>query len=232
MISILLAGSGFSEGMSVGLSRLGMLPVAFSPNDCFPDLELFSAVYFSGKFLTESEKNEAVAKQLCRRCADLSVPVVFDPDLKDVPADKYNVVNETASLGVIFVPSLEEGKTLSGKDDPSDIAKHYLELGTSKVVVKLDKKGAYYKSAKESGYAPTFRADNVVDTKGAGNAFSSGLISGITEEIPLSEAVVRANACGCIAIQTEGELDCLPTLEKLRDYMLNHRFVVDECKFY
>lgn len=232
MLKILLAGDNISEGMEVGLSRLGMTTVKFSENESFPDLELFSAVYFSGKFPTQSEKAEHVAKELCRRSADLSVPVVFDPCLNDISPDKYNVINETAALGVIFVPSSEEGKTLCGKDDPADIAKHFLEIGASKVVVKLDKKGAYYKSAKESGYAPTFRADAVVDTSGAGNAFSSGLISGITEEIPLSEAVVRANACGCIAIQTEGELDCLPTMEKLRDYMLNHRFVVDECKFY
>ncbi len=232
MLKVLLAGNNISEGISLGLSRLGMTTVSFSENDSYPDLELFSAVYFSGEFPARSEKTEAVAKELCRRCADLSVPVVFDPDLNKISPDKYDVINETAALGVIFVPSLEEGKTLCGKEAPADIAKHYLELGTAKVVVKLDKKGAYYKSAKEFGYAPTFRADQLVDTKGAGNAFSSGLISGITEEIPLSEAVVRANACGCIAIQTEGELDCLPTMEALRDYMLNHRFVVDECKFY
>lgn len=232
MLKILLAGNNISEGMEVGLSRLGMVTEKFSENDRFPDLQLFSAAYFSGSFPTQSQKAENAAKELCRRCADLSVPVVFDPDLKNISPDKYSVINETAALGVIFVPSLEEGKILCGKNEPSDIAKHFLEIGASKVVVKLDKKGAYYKSSKESGYAPTFRADAVVDTSGAGNAFSSGLISGITEEIPLSEAVVRANACGCIAIQTEGELGCLPTMEKVREYMLNHRFVVDECKFY
>lgn len=232
MLKVLLAGDNISEGISLGLSRLGMTTVMFSENDSFPDLELFSAVYFSGEFPARSERSEAVAKELCRRCADLSVPVVFDPDLDRISPEKYGVINETAALGVVFVPSLEEGRTLCGKDDPVDIAKHYLEIGTAKVVVKLDKNGAYYKSAKESGYAPTFRADRLVDTSGAGNAFSSGLISGITEEIPLSEAVVRANACGCIAIQTEGELDCLPTMDKLREYMLNHRFVIDENKFY
>lgn len=232
MRKVLLAGSDISEGMEAGLSHLGITTERFSENDCFPDPGLFAAVYFSGKFPARSQKAENVAKELCRRCADLSVPVVFDPDLGNIPSEKYSVINETAALGVILAPSLEEGKLLCGRDKPEDIAKHFLELGASKIVVKLDKKGAYYKSAKESGYAPTFRADKVVDTKGAGDAFSAGLISGITEEIPLSEAVVRANACGCIAIQTEGEPDCLPTLGKVRDYMLNHRFVVDECKYY
>ena len=232
MVEVLLAGKNFSEGMSVGLSRLGIAPVMFSEDDTIPEPELFGAVYFSGEFLTQSDKSVTIAKELCRKCAELSVPVVFDPELEKVSPDKYNIISETAALGVIFVPSIEEGRTLSGKQTAEEISDYFLELGAAKIVVKLDKNGAYYKSAKESGYAPTFRADKVVDTNGAGNAFSSGLISGITEEIPLSEAVVRANACGCIAIQTEGDLDCLPSREKVREYMLNHRFVVDECKFY
>ena len=113
---------------------------------------------------------------------------------------------------------------------PEKIADHFLGLGARKVVVTLDKKGAFYTSSKDSGYAPTFRADKVVDTDGAGSAFAAGLISGITEERPLSEAVIRANACGCIAIQSAGELGGLPTMEQLREYMLNHTFVVEGCK--
>ncbi|MCI7691631.1 MAG: carbohydrate kinase family protein, partial [Oscillospiraceae bacterium] len=86
------------------------------------------------------------------------------------------------------------------------------------------------KSRVESGEAPTFRADKVVDVTGAGDAFAAGLISGVIEKIPLSEAVVRANACGCCAIQSEGF--SFPSIQELREYMLTHRFVVDGCKDY
>lgn len=232
MLKILIAGKNIPTGLSEGLKRLGLETEFITENDRFPDLELFSAVYFSGEFPTASEKCRYMAKELCRRCADFSIPVVFDPDLADISADKYDIINEVASSGVVFVPSIEEAVALCGRQQPEDVAKYYLEMGAAKIVVTLDKKGAFYKSAKESGYAPTFQADKVVDTSGAGSAFAAGLISGITEEIPLSEAVVRANACGCIAIQAEGELDCLPTMEQLREYMLSHRFVVDECKYY
>lgn len=232
MLKILIAGSKTPIGTAEGLKRLGLETAYITENDIFPDLELFSAVYFSGEFPASSEKSRNMTKELCKRCADFSIPVVFDPDLSGISPDKYSVINEIAQSKVVFVPSIEEARLLCGKEQPEDIAKHFLELGAAKIVVTLDKKGAYYKSAKEQGYAPTFRADCVVDTKGAGSAFAAGLISGLCEEIPLSEAVVRANACGCIAIQSEGELDCLPTMPQLREYMLNHRFVVDECKFY
>lgn len=231
MLKILIAGKS-AAGIAEGLERLGLATAFIDENDAFPDLGLFSAVYFSGQFPAFSEKSKNMAKELCKRCADFSIPVIFDPDLTDKTAENHSAINEIAQSGVIFVPSIDEGNLLCGFDNPEDIAKYYLEQGTSKIVITLDKKGAFYKSAKEQGYAPTFRADAVVDTRGAGSAFAAGLISGLCEEIPLSEAVVRANACGCIAIQSEGETECLPTMAQLREYMLNHRFVVDECKFY
>lgn len=232
MLKILIAGNKTPIGTAEGLKRLGLETVYITQDDIFPDLELFSAVFFSGEFPAFSEKSRNMTKELCKRCIDFSIPVIFDPDLSDVAVDKYDIIKEAAQYGVVFVPSIEEATVLCGKEQPEDIAKYFLEQGAAKVVITLDKKGAYYKSAKEQGYAPTFRADCVVDTKGAGSAFAAGLVSGLCEEIPLSEAVVRANACGCIAIQTVGELDCLPTMPQLREYMLNHRFVVDECKFY
>ena len=93
------------------------------------------------------------------------------------------------------------------------------------MVVKLGKQGAFYKSAVECGTAPTFAADEVVDTAGAGDGFAAGLISGICEEIPLGEAVVRANAVGRMQIQNASDNAGLPTLAELREYMLDHRFV-------
>ena len=221
-------------GISVGLARLGILTSRFSCSDPLDSLilEEFSAVYFSGGLVAFSKECEEAAKSLCERCRGLEIPVVFDPDLNKIKQVNNELINEIAALSEIFLPSEEDAKSLCGLEDPEEIAEHYLKLGTRKIVVKLDKKGAYYKSAKENGYAPTFRADKVVDVHGAGNAFAAGLISGITEEVPLGEAVVRANACGCIAIQAEGELDCLPTMDRLREYMLSHRFAVDGCKDY
>ena len=220
------------RGIDTGLSRLGLLTARFSCEDPADsvNLEEYSAVYFSGGTVAFSKTCENAVKALCKRCRELEIPTVFDPDLNKINGENYSLINEIAALSEIFLPSAEDAKALCGLDDPEKIAAHYLASGTRKIIVKLDKKGAYYKSSKESGYAPTFRADKVVDTSGAGNAFAAGLISGITEEVPLSEAVVRANACGCIAIQTEGELDCLPTMDRLREYMLSHMFAVDGCK--
>lgn len=197
------------------------------------DFSEVSAVCFSGSFPTLCDNAENTALRLTELAKSAGVPVIFDPNLRGAPKNSQkaiDTINAFAKKADVFLPSLNEAKVLCGLDDPEEIAEHYLSQGTRKIVIKLGKQGAFYKSAVESGIAPTFRADEVVDVEGAGDGFTAGLISGICEEIPLGEAVVRANAVGCMAIQRKGAHEGLPTMQQLREYMLDHRFVVEGCK--
>lgn len=193
------------------------------------DLSDIRAVHFTGIFPSISESAARAARELVRRAKENEITVVFDPNLRcqlwDSSAETIALLNEFAAQSDVFLPSLKEAETLCGLNDPEKIADHYLALGTKKVVVKLGKLGAFYKSHVESGIAPTFRADAVIDTAGAGDGFAAGLISGICEEIPLGEAVFRANAVGSMQIQNASDNAGLPTLAQLREYMLSHRFV-------
>lgn len=193
------------------------------------DLSDIRAVHFTGIFPSISSSAASAARQLVKRAHENEITVVFDPNLRcqlwDKSPETVALLNEFAAGADVFLPSLKEAETLCGLTDPEEIADHYLALGTRKVVVKLGKQGAYYKSRVESGTAPTFAADEVIDTAGAGDGFAAGLISGICEEIPLGEAVVRANAVGSMQIQNASDNAGLPTLEQLREYMLDHRFV-------
>lgn len=197
------------------------------------DLSDIRLVFFSGIFPTISASAAKAARKLVERAKQNAVTVVFDPNLRSqlwtTSPEKISLINEFAYKADVFLPSLREASALCGLEKPEEIAEHYLTAGTDKIVVKLGKRGAYYKSHVESGIAPTFRADAVVDTVGAGDGFAAGLISGICEEIPLGEAVVRANAVGCMQIQNKSDNEGLPTMEQLREYMLDHRFVVDGC---
>ena len=193
------------------------------------DLSDIRAVHFTGIFPSISKSAADAARQLVRCAKENEITVVFDPNLRcqlwNSSPENIALMNEFAAQADVFLPSLKEAETLCGLTDAEEIADHYLSLGTKKVVVKLGKQGAYYKSRMESGVAPTFQADSVVDTAGAGDGFAAGLISGICEEIPLGEAVVRANAVGSMQIQNASDNAGLPTLSELREYMLSHRFV-------
>ncbi len=197
-----------------------------------PDLSDVRAIYFTGAFAAISDNTAAAVKRLIERAKENDITVVFDPHLRGTlwTTDKktLSLLNELAALADVFVPNLNEAEKLSGLTEPEIIAEHYLEKGAKKVVITLGKRGAYYKSRVESGIAPTFQAGEVVSTLGAGDGFAAGLLSGICEEIPLGEAVVRANAVGAMQLRSHSDNDGLPTMAQLREYMLDHRFVCKE----
>ncbi len=197
------------------------------------DLSDIRVIHMTGIFPAISETAANAARRLIERAQAEHITIVFDPDLRGMlwTTDKHtlDLINEFAAKVDIFLPNLNEAEKLCGLSEPNEIAEHYLKLGAKKVVITMGKKGAFYKSRVESGIVPTFQADEVVNTLGAGDAFAAGLISGICDEIPLSEAVIRANAAGCIQIQNNSDNAGLPTMAELREYMLDHRFVVEHC---
>ncbi len=228
MVLVLTSENCSGNSVAKGLEKLNVNAVCADEAADIADITRYECAYISGDFALSSPARTEFAKRLFGSCEAAEVPVVFDPTLDLLPADCGKAINELAKLCEIFVPNDEDIIALCGTDNPEKAAEHFLSLGTKKIVITLDKKGAYFKSAKESGCTPTFRADKVVDTTGAGNAFAAGLISGVIEDMPLAEAVVRANACGCISIQKQGEY--FPDASELREYMLSHRFAVDGCK--
>lgn len=197
------------------------------------DLSDIRVIHITGIFPVISETAANAARRLIERAQEEHITVVFDPNHRGIlwTKDKaaLSLLNEIAAKADVFLPNLNEAETLCGLTDPNEIADHYLALGTKKIVITMGKKGAFYKSAVESGIVPTFMADEVVNTLGAGDGFAAGLISGICDEIPLSEAVIRANAVGSMQLNTDSDREGLPTMTQLREYMLDHRFVIESC---
>ncbi len=233
-MKVLFVGEGYKNGAlsteaiaAVGAARLG-LQVCFCGSfdgmetygikPAGEDLSGYRLAFFTGENIDENTKRIAGAIR------ESGGEIVFDPD--GVSESTKALANAFAESADYFLPGLSDAMVLCGLSDPEKIAELYLGRGAKKVVVTLGKRGAYYKSRVESGYAPTFRADTVVDEEGAGGSFAAGLISGICEELPLSEACVRANAMGSIRLQTCGAIADMPDMAALREFMLDHRFVI------
>jgi 2-dehydro-3-deoxygluconokinase len=119
----------------------------------------------------------------------------------------------------IFLPGINEAKTILGISEPEKIAEHYLSRGTKTVIIKLGADGAYYANEKESGYVPGFDVDTIVDTVGAGDGFAVGVLTALREDLPLAEAVRRGCAIGSIQLLSKGDNDGLPTTEELKKFM-------------
>ena len=115
-----------------------------------------------------------------------------------------------------LMPGLAEGRQLTGRQTPEDIAAFYLDQGAQQVVVKLGPEGAYFaQRGGASGIVPGRPVERVVDTVGAGDGFAVGVISGLFDGLTLAQATARGNAIGARVVQFPGDAQGLPTREEL-----------------
>ena len=149
------------------------------------------------------------------------VKVIWDPaPALELPADAFHFSDfmtpnevETGML-VGFQPgSIEEAKKAAGI---------LRQRGVKAAIIKMGALGAYYESATESGFMPSFIV-NAVDTVAAGDAFNGGLAAALMEGKELKEAVRWGSAAGAIATTKPGAMPSMPYRHELDELLLKGR---------
>ena len=150
--------------------------------------------------------------------------VSFDPNLRpSLWASEQQMIHDINALAAHadwVLPGLSEGRLLTGRDDPADIARFYLDQGAEAVIIKLGAKGAYYCTTDTEGFVPAVPVDVVIDTVGAGDGFAVGVISALLENLGFEQAVQRGNWIGSRAVQSRGDMEGLPTRAELEGRVL------------
>lgn len=191
------------------------------------DLSDIHAIFMTSNFPWSSDTAANAAERIIERAREHCITFVFNHRGSLMQGDKrISLINSIAEKADIFLSNITEAEELCGINEADAIAEHYLSLGTKKVIITMSKKGAFFKSRMENGIVPTFAADEIISTVGTRDGFAAGLISGVCDDLPLSEAVIRANAVASMQLHTDGTTEHLPTMKQLREYMLDHRFVV------
>jgi sugar/nucleoside kinase (ribokinase family) len=113
-----------------------------------------------------------------------------------------------------FVPSLEEGRQLTGRDEPEGIAEALLAAGAGAVGVKLGARGCYLASREETHSVPTIPLDGV-DTTGAGDTWLAGLVAGLLRGLTLKARGRLANRVAAFAVTGPGCWERVPPLSSL-----------------
>lgn len=180
-------------------------------------------LHMTGIFPALSESALAASEALMRAAREKGMTVTFDPNLRPQLWKDQRTMAETlnrlAGYADVFLPGVKEGKILCGEETPDGIAGYYLARGVKTVVVKTGAKGAYAATKDERVEEPTFRAEKIVDTVGAGDGFAAGVISAMAERLPLRECVRRGNAIGTLQIMSVGDNTGLPDREQLERFM-------------
>ena len=119
-----------------------------------------------------------------------------------------------------FMPSMEEAEQMSGLSDPSDIARHFMDMGAGACVFKWGPQGSFVRTADAAFRVPAFRVA-VSDTTGCGDAYCGGFIAGLSMGYDLEEACRLATATSALVAtglgSDAGVVDLDRTLRFMRD---------------
>ena len=170
--------------------------------------------------LVNFEIPEAAVAAAVQAGADLKIPVIVDAG----PPRAY--APETWAKCTILSPNAHEAATLVGYsiEDEADVeqaARELLAAGPQAVVLKLGSRGAMILSEKQEATLPAFPVE-VVDTTGAGDAFSGTLSVAIADGLSLEEAVWRANAAGALTVTRLGTMPVMPTRQEVDAFLAQH----------
>ena len=154
-------------------------------------------------------------------------PVILNPGMLIIDQGLENITELLENVD-IFILSQREFKTLLnlGEQDLSnELIKEHIgilqKLSIKVIIITMGEKGAFLLSEKDSEMILTVTINKVVDTTGAGDAFSAGFIFGFSQNLSFEFADLMRNvkignfvAGNCI--QELGARNGIPTQEEIQ----------------
>lgn len=153
----------------------------------------------------------------------------FDPNLRESLWNSLDemktVVNHVVAMADVLKFSEEELTLLTGTTTLDEATRTITAQYPEKlIVITLGKDGAVYHLNGKSKIIAG-KALKPVDTTGAGDAFVSGLLAGLSQAADwkndevLSEVIRKANASGALATTAKGAMSALPDKERLEAFL-------------
>ena len=166
-----------------------------------------------------------------RRIKEVGGFFSFDPNLREslwASLDEMKeVVNSVIAMADILKFSEEELTLLTNTTNLEEATRVITAQYPEKlIIITLGKDGAIYHLNGKSQVVKG-KALKPVDTTGAGDAFVSGLLAGLSqvsdwkEEATLVEVIRKANASGALATTAKGAMAALPNKAQLEAFLAN-----------
>ena len=170
-------------------------------------LQLVETIKLSEIVIMQLEILPETVKAVVEICKEYSIPVLLDPapaqyfDLNLIPDLTYMTPNEQ-ECEQIFGMNFEEA----------------LEIHPNKLIVTLGEKGAIYYDGTNHVKVPSV-ATKVVDTTGAGDTFSGALGYALSNQYPLKDAIVFANAASSLSVGKLGAQEGMPSRQQVEAHL-------------
>jgi ribokinase len=147
------------------------------------------------------------------------VPIVFNPapyndnyPKEILPMITYATPNETEAGYMAGMEVIDDDSALTA-------AERIKELGVKTVIITMGGRGCLiYAGAGDYRFVPAFKVD-VIDTTGAGDAFSGGFAHGIEKGMDPKEAVRYANAGAALSVTRFGTASAMPVEAEIEEFL-------------
>ncbi len=144
-------------------------------------------------------------------------------DLIAATEDTLTIVEPLLPYIDFFMPSIEEASVMSGKKDPEEAAKFYIDKGVKNCVLTMGEKGSLYMNKDNKIITPAYDI-KVVDTTGCGDAFDAGMITALAKDIDLEASLKFATATsGLVATglgSDAGIISYEDTIQKMENFKI------------
>lgn len=136
------------------------------------------------------------------------------------------LTDEFLSKVYMVTPNEVEAEELTGIPvidlaSASKAAGFFFRKGVRKVIITLGSKGVFVSSDGREEIVPAFPVE-AIDTTGAGDAFSGGLLAALAEGMDIWEAVRFSNALAAISVQRLGTTPSMPTRKEIDAFLKAH----------
>ncbi len=167
-------------------------------------------------FMIQGEIDPRVLEKSAKNAFEKGAIVIFDP------APVSEELKSVIKYSTFVTPNEVEIRSLTGFSGKEGI-EGLFSLGAKNVIVKKGEKGVCYYGEKGEFVLPAFKVKSV-DTTGAGDTFNGAFAAAISENFPLKEALIFAEAAAAISVTRNGASISAPKRSEIEAFLNSHSF--------
>jgi len=188
---------------------------------CYEDIDFdiikeAKILHIAGTFLMPNFDGEPTARVL-RKARELGIITSLDTAW-DSKGNWMKVIEPCLRHLDIFLPSIEEARMITNKQEPEDIAESLLSYGIKIVSLKMGERGSYTRTNDWDLYLPIYKVD-AIDSTGAGDAYAAGFLAGVAKGMDYRDAALLGNAVGAFCVTAIGSTAGIKDMKQTQDFM-------------
>lgn len=182
-------------------------------------------LHISGYALLDAPQRDA-AQQAVKLAKKNNIPVSLDTGLEPVLKDPQGLLKIMSEVD-ICITGMQEVTALFDCTSLEEGTEKLLAAGIQLAALKLGEKGCFVATKEDSFLCPGFKV-KAVDTTGAGDSFTAGMLYGWMHGLSLRATAVLANALGALASTVYGAGFSFPDKQKILDFLVSIKEISDE----